>query len=243
MERTISRTNKMKKTFTSLLILFACMCLHAQTSSKGVSSANGVIKRFCGNSNINLVLKCISSSKQATDQFTYHVDNKGQLTVQGNTPVAICRGFYDYIRSNGYGINSWSGNRLNLPAKLQPQAPKTVTSPFRHHYYYNVVTFGYTNPYWDWNRWEQEIDWMALHGMDMPLALVANEAISARVWKKLGLTDDEIQRYFVGPAHLPWMRMGNIAQRSGCPATQDSFAHAVAWHETHLSGICRFSAT
>ena len=227
MERTISRTNKMKKTFTSLLILSACMCLHAQTSSKGVSSASGVIKRFCGNSNINLVLKRISSSKQATDQFTYHVDNKGQLTVQGNTPVAICRGFYDYIRSNGYGINSWSGNRLNLPAKLQPQAPKTVTSPFCHHYYYNVVTYGYTNPYWDWNRWEQEIDWMALHGMDMPLALVANEAISARVWKKLGLTDDEIQRYFVGPAHLPWMRMGNISEvDSPMPAS---------WHKDQVA--------
>lgn len=70
-------------------------------------------------------------------------------------------------------------------------------------------------PYWDWNRWEKEIDWMALHGVDMPLALVANEAISARVWKKLGLTEKEISDYFVGPAHLPWMRMGNVSKIDG----------------------------
>lgn len=56
---------------------------------------------------------------------------------------------------------------------------------------------------------------MALHGIDMPLALVANEAISARVWKKLGLTDEEIAEYFVGPAHFPWMRMGNISSVDG----------------------------
>ncbi len=27
-------------------------------------------------------------------------------------------------------------------------------------------------PYWDWERWEKEIDWMAVHGINMPLALV-----------------------------------------------------------------------
>ena len=67
---------------------------------------------------------------------------------------------------------------------------------------------------------------MALHGIDMPLALVANEAISARVWKKLGLTDREIADYFVGPAHFPWMRMGNISGIDG--------PLPLEWHEGQL---------
>ncbi len=54
-----------------------------------------------------------------------------------------------------------------------------------------------------------------LHGVNMPLALVGYEAILARVWKKMGLTDEEINSYFVGPAHLPWMRMGNISGVDG----------------------------
>ncbi len=219
---------RMKKAiFATLSLVSFSMCAFAQTSSKGTSSAYGVIRRFCGDSGINLKLKRTSAPGSATDRFTYSVDAKGQLTVQGNSPVALCRGFYDYIRTNGYGICSWSGNRLDLPVRLDPQEPKTVTSPFRHHYCYNVVTYGYTTPYWDWNRWEREIDWMALHGMDMPLALVANEAISARVWKKLGLTDDEIQRYFVGPAHLPWMRMGNI---SGVDSPMPA-----SWHKDQIA--------
>ena len=28
----------------------------------------------------------------------------------------------------------------------------------------------YSMAYWDWNRWEAEIDWMALQGINLPLA-------------------------------------------------------------------------
>jgi len=58
-----------------------------------------------------------------------------------------------------------------------------------------VVTFGYTTPYWDWARWEKELDWMALHGINMPLATVASEAIAERVWLKLGLSKSEIRDF------------------------------------------------
>lgn len=171
-----------------------------------------VIQRYAGNQTIPVKLKAdLKKTETGCDRFSYIVEN-GILNIRGSSGVALCRGFYDYVKSNKAGIFSWSGKRLELPSTLeeQPQA-KNVTSPFPHHYYFNVVTYGYTMPYWTWKRWEQEIDWMALHGIDMPLALVANEAISARVWKKLGLTDQEIAEYFVGPAHFPWMRMGNIS--------------------------------
>lgn len=82
-------------------------------------------------------------------------------------------------------------------------------------------------PYWDWERWEKEIDWMAVHGINMPLALVGYEGIMYRVWKKMGLTDDEINQYFVGPAHLPWMRMGNVSGIDG-PLNED-------WHRDQIA--------
>lgn len=215
-----------------LLALLAAAPLATATLAQGTKSLNAkaasaVIQRYCADNKVKVNLKLNTKSAVPTDQFTTQVDQKGTLQITGNTPVALCRGFYDYVRSHGYGINAWSGSRLQLPANLQPEAAKTITSPYKHHYYYNVVTYGYTTPYWDWARWEQEIDWMALHGMDMPLALVANEAISARVWKKLGLTDEEIQQYFVGPAHLPWMRMGNI---SGVDSPMPA-----SWHKDQIA--------
>lgn len=175
--------------------------------------AQQVIERFAGKT-VPVKLSLSKDKQEGCDVFETTVRN-GKLEIKGSSEVALCRGFYSYVKSKNAGINSWSGNRLALPPKLNDEASITVVSPFKNHYYFNVVTYGYTMPYWDWNRWEQEIDWMALHGIDMPLALVANEAISARVWKKTGLTDKEISDYFVGPAHFPWMRMGNMSGIDG----------------------------
>jgi len=39
----------------------------------------------------------------------------------------------------------------------------------------------YSFVWWNWARWEQEIDWMAMHGTNLPLAFTAQEAIWQRV--------------------------------------------------------------
>ena len=35
--------------------------------------------------------------------------------------------------------------------------------------------------WWDWERWEKEIDWMALQGINLPLAFTDQESI----WQKV----------------------------------------------------------
>ena len=191
---------------------------------KSHKEAQQVIHRFAGK-NLPVNLSLSLEKQNGCDQFETSVKN-GKLTVKGSSNVALCRGFYEFIKTQGAGISSWSGNRLAFPEKLSDTSVRKVVSPFKHHYYFNVVTFGYSMPYWNWERWEKEIDWMALHGIDMPLALVANEAISARVWKKIGLTNEEIDEYFVGPAHFPWMRMGNV---SGIDGPLPS-----SWHQNQI---------
>ena len=214
----------MKKKILIVLSMASALTLSAQINSKERKAALGVIERTYPEMATRLKIK---STDKAGDCDVFHQTADDQrLTVTASSPVAACRGVYDFIRNNEYGIASWTGSRLQLPESFTQSKTRRIVSPFAHHYYFNVVTYGYTMPYWDWQRWEQEIDWMALHGIDMPLALVANEAISARVWKKLGLTDAEIADYFVGPAHLPWMRMGNISGIDG-PLPQE-------WHEGQI---------
>lgn len=151
----------------------------------------------------------------------------GVLTIQGSSGTALCRGFYDFLKTNRLGMVSWENKDIRWPAQLPDTAPRRIVSPFRNHYYFNVVTYGYTMPYWTWERWEKEIDWMALHGINMPLALVATEGIAVRVWKQLGLTEKEIEEFYTGPAHLPWQRMGNIVNHDGTlPAS---------WHKEQIA--------
>lgn len=37
--------------------------------------------------------------------------------------------------------------------------------------------------WWTWERWEKEIDWMALQGINLPLAFTGQEAIWQKVFQ------------------------------------------------------------
>ncbi len=211
----------MRKILFFITLCSSSLALWGQSTKE----ARNVIERFAGK-RLPVSLSLSLEKNDGCDSYEYSAA-EGRLKLRGSSGVALCRAFYDYLKANQAGIASWSGNRCDLPDRLPDAQAVQARSPYRHHYYLNVVTYGYTMPYWDWERWEREIDWMALHGIDMPLALVANEAISARVWKKLGLSDEEINAYFVGPAHFPWMRMGNISGIDGpLPAS---------WHKDQIA--------
>lgn len=178
----------------------------------GEAEATAVINRFTGGKMRVKVQLSLPKDKDGHDSYSYSYA-KGTLTVKASDGVAACRGFYDYVKSKGAGISSWSGQRFVLPAEPGTE-PREFTSPFRDHQYMNVVTYGYTTPYWDEARWDRELDWMALHGIDMPLLLIAQEQVYREVFLDMGLTKEEIDAWEVGPAHLPWMRMGNLSGNS-----------------------------
>ncbi|WP_431216904.1 alpha-N-acetylglucosaminidase TIM-barrel domain-containing protein [Puia sp. P3] len=56
--------------------------------------------------------------------------------------------------------------------------------------------------WWDWDRWQQEIDWMALHGINMPLAITGEEYTWYQVYHKMGFADKELKDFFSGPAYF-----------------------------------------
>ncbi|KAJ5220380.1 hypothetical protein N7468_009584 [Penicillium chermesinum] len=82
------------------------------------------------------------------------------------------------------------------------------TVPWRYHF--NTVTFSYTSAFWTWEDWELQLDWLALRGVNLPLAWVGVEKIFLEVFQEIGLTDAEIAAFFSGPAFQSWNRLGNI---------------------------------
>ncbi|KAK2110518.1 hypothetical protein P7K49_010264 [Saguinus oedipus] len=104
--------------------------------------------------------------------------------------------------------------RLEGPGGVQgrlPQKPSPAhDTARRYRYYQNVCTQSYSFVWWDWARWEREIDWMALNGINLALAWSGQEAIWQQVYLALGLTQAEIDEFFTGPAFLAWGSMGNL---------------------------------
>lgn len=153
----------------------------------------------------------IQLQKNADNDF-FELDQKGdKVVVRGNTYVNIATGLNWYLKYY-VGIHlSWNNMKAQLPDTLPP-----VTQPERHEtnlslrYDFNYCTYSYTMAFWDWARWEQEIDWMALHGINLPLAAVGQECVWRNMLAKLGYTKEETNRFIAGPAFLAWWAMNNL---------------------------------
>jgi len=143
---------------------------------------------------------------------TFQISSRdGKIVLAGNNGVSIASALYYYLNEYCHCQITWNGENLNLPAKL-PAVPTKIkkSSPYEYRYYLNYCTYNYSMSWWNWQRWEKEIDWMALHGINMPLAITGEEYVWNEVYKEMGFTDKELSTFFCGPSYFSWFWMGNL---------------------------------
>jgi alpha-N-acetylglucosaminidase len=142
----------------------------------------------------------------------FEIESKSnKIVLRGNNGVAVASALYYYLTHFCHCQITWNGTNLNIP-KLLPRVSKKIRqiSPYEYRYYLNYCTFNYSMSWWDWKRWEKEIDWMALHGINMPLAITGEEFTWFIVYKGMGFSDNDLQSFFSGPAYFSWFWMGNL---------------------------------
>ncbi len=156
---------------------------------------------------------CEKIAAGAKGEETFELKSRdGKIVLGGTNANAMAVGLNHYLKYYCHTNVSWyAANPVSMP-EILPAIEGTIHRDARckDRFFLNYCTFGYTMPWWQWNDWERLIDWMALHGVTMPLAITGQEAVWYRVWQKFGLNDEQIRNYFTGPAHLPWHRMANI---------------------------------
>ena len=191
----------MKKTL--LLLLALCLMLPAVAANP----VQSLLERIDKGASKKFVIQ-----KQKSDVDFFELDQQGsKVVVRGNTWVNISTGINWYLKYY-CGIQlTWNQMHASLPAEL----PK-VSHKERHEtdltlrYDFNYCTFSYSMPFWDWERWQEEIDWMALHGINMPLAAVGYECIWRGMLLKMGYTQQDVDNFIPGPAFLAWWEMNNL---------------------------------
>ncbi|MCP4642714.1 MAG: alpha-N-acetylglucosaminidase, partial [bacterium] len=199
-----SRTSPLRIAALSVLsVLFVVSHAHADQSD----AARGLLNRLIPDRAQDFQVESIPS-QDGLDVFEIEASD-GTVTLRGSTGVAIASALNWYLREYAHCNVSFRGNQLDLPDPL-PDVEGTVriVTPFKHRYCFNFCCFSYSMAWWDWAQWERVIDWMALHGINMPLAVTGQEATWQAVYRDLGLTDEEIGQFFVGPAFLPFGWMG-----------------------------------
>jgi hypothetical protein len=66
----------------------------------------------------------------------------------------------------------------------------------------NVCTHSYSYVWYGEKEWTEHIDWMALQGVNVFLAMAGQEEIQYKAFQKFGMDDREIREFFNGPAYL-----------------------------------------
>ena len=150
------------------------------------------------------------------DVFCIHSEGK-RLVIEGNNAISMAAGLNHYLKNYcGVTVPWYAFEPVEYPSDMPTvDAPVRVRANVKDRFFLNYCTFGYTMPWWKWEDWERLIDWMALNGINMPLANTGQEAVWQEVWRRHGLSDEEIRSYFTGPAHLAWHRMCNIDHYDG----------------------------
>ncbi len=152
----------------------------------------------------------IDQSRSGATSQTGHAQQR-PIIIRGNSWVNIAVGINWYLKHYA-GIHiSWNNMTTNLPVTLpEVKQKERHETNLKLRYDFNYCTFSYSMAFWDWKRWQKEIDWMALHGINIPLAIVGEECVWRNMLLKLGYTEEEVGKFIAGPAFLAWWEMNNI---------------------------------
>ncbi|CAF1180962.1 unnamed protein product [Adineta steineri] len=152
----------------------------------------------------------------------------GSIQISASTGVAAAWGFNYYLKYVADSSVYWSGKNIRLSnSTLFPiHEPIRIVANDLYRWYGNPCTFSYSAVFWNFSRWEKEIDWMAMNGVNLVYATTGMEYIYNKVFLRMGFPQTELDDYFTGPAFLAWFRMGNL-QKHGGPLSN-------RWHQSQF---------
>lgn len=194
-----------------LTFLLVGLCLSTGSAgAKALNPASQLVERIQPGQSSRFIFEL---AEQQSPKDFFELDSKGsKIVIRGNNYISIATGLNWYLKYYAGIQITWNNPKPRL-SNIKLPKPKSVerhSTDMLVRYYMNYCTFSYSTAFWDWSRWEQEIDWMALHGINLPLSLTG----AATVWRNtllaLGFDKTQIDNFVAGPAHQAWWLMNNL---------------------------------
>ena len=204
----------MKNVFLGLclsVVILCCSCLR----NPQLQAAYDLIERVTPGYSNQFKLELIPPAADSSD--VYEISSDGdKIILRGNNPVSLATAYNQYLKYTCNAHVSWLGDNLNLPEKLPlPKDDIRNTINGKYRVYMNYCTVSYSAAWWDWERWQREIDYMAMNSINMPLSVVGLEAVWYNTLLKHRFTDEEARSFLAGPGHFAWQWMQNLQSYGG----------------------------
>ena len=199
-----------------ILFLFAfwlCTLFAASAKETNPAAVSALLDRIGGAGTAARFVTEVDAALSADGKDVFVITARdGKPCIQGNSISAVTTGINWYLNHYAHVNLAWNRLTADLSAATLPvpgaEERHACTADYR--YYLNYCTFSYSMAFWTWERWQQEIDWMALHGINMPLALVGADVVWKNVLEQLGYSLSEINAFIAGPGFQAWWLMNNL---------------------------------
>lgn len=204
----------MKFTLRPLLACaLAALWLSSSAADVNPKAVSDLLNRVGGPGTSDRFVTVLDEALERNGQETFVITSSdGKPCIKGSTLSALTTGIGWYLNHHARVNLTWNDLTTDLSSVPLPlPAEETHSSAAAYRYYLNYCTFSYSMSTWTWERWQQEIDWMALRGINMPLHIIGLE----EVWRKLlmedyGYSASEANDFVGGPGFMAWFGMNNL---------------------------------
>ena len=210
---------------------------HYKTMGDPIATVQDLMLRVLGDNNSDLLsqfdlqLITIPSPNNKRNHFNHtfleYLDiieystnsSTNQITLRGSSTIALAMAFNLYLENMCNTSYDWRTYNLQLPidGTTNRDLPRLTIGKIFHKkrsvpltYYENVCTVSYSQAFWTWNNWQRHLDWMAMQGINFPLAFTGQEYIWAKTFYQFNFTSNDLASFFSGPGFYAWQRMGNL---------------------------------
>ncbi len=240
----------MKKRILTIVLLIAALftALNVQAQAPDDSpeeAIKGLLTRIGGDGAADLFEIVIDASlaENGKDVFVITSQN-GKPCIKGNNQLSVATGINWYLNHYAHINLTWNNlttdlSQVTLPV---PTSEEKHVSSAAYRYDFNTCTFSYSMAFWTWDRWQKEIDWMALHGINAPLNLVGLDVVTRKFLRELGVSESDINAYIAGPGFIAWFAMNNLEGWGGTinsPSTGVDMSGNPDWWYTRQENLCR----
>ena len=202
-----------RRFFTAIIL--SLLPLFALAAKVNPESVVALVNRVCGpDAAPHFVFVLDEQWNEGKEGFQLSADGN-KVRVTANTLSAMTAGLNWYLNHDARVNITWNNLRQRPKAYPAPSDGSIHTANTKYRYYLNYCTFSYSMAFWTWERWEKEIDWMALHGINAPLQLVGLDVTWQKTMLELGYSKAQVAKFVAGPGFQAWWGMVNLEGHGG----------------------------
>ena len=187
------------------------------TEQDTFNAVYGIIERRVGEGYKNWFKFEIKENPKGNGLDYFKLSNNGdKILVTANNGVSLAVGVNHYLKYYCKVNICQVGDQTQMPESvvlLEKEIFKETKAKIR--YSYNYCTLSYSMAFWGEKEWQEELDWLALNGVNVVLDATAQEEVWRRFLTEIGYSHEEILKFIAGPAYYAWMYMANMSGFGG----------------------------